>query len=351
MISYDEKNRIREATEAYIDRYGSLNKAANSLKNVSAATLHQIRHEVWDQINDNMWRNVGSQLGISGKNWIIVETANFIRIQKLMEDAQGDAKVFGMIGGAGSGKTKALEHYAYNHANVYYVRCAEYWDRKTFLGEIMRVIGRNTSGMNTVRMMDDLVHQLKTKNTPLLILDEADKLPDHVLCFFITLYNSLEDHCGIVMSATEHLEHRITRGVKLNKRGYQEIYSRLGRKYIEIAEPSTEDVVQICMANGVTHKDHIRAVIDDSKGDLRRVNRKVYAFKKIMEAGEATAENALELLNTFNVKKHRADYEAAVGLVNDPGFSWKGLERLLDTWTTRKELADKILESETIITE
>jgi len=349
MIPYQEKKRIHQAVLRHIERYGSKNKAANSLKNVSSATLHQIEHEIWDQIADNMWRNVGSQLGISGKNWVIVQTATFERIQQLMSDAQADAKVFGMIGTAGSGKTKALEHYAYNNQEVFYIRCAEYWDRKYFLGEIMRVIGRSTSGMNTSRLMETLVHQLKQRHQPLLIIDEADKLPDHVLCFFITLYNSLEDHCGIVLSATHHLEHRIERGIRFNKKGYQEIYSRLGRKYVEIHPPTSEDVVAICMANGVEHRDYIKQVIDDSKADLRRVNRKVYALKKITEENERVATEALEILNTFIHKKHLKDYDAALELINDTQFDWRGIPHLFEKWNKQKVVADKVKENETCV--
>lgn len=342
MVTLQEKQRITEAVGLHIERYGGLNKAAHSLKKVSPATLHQITKEIWEQISDTMWRNIGTQLGISGKDWIICQTANYKRIQRLMEDAQEDAKVFGMIGDAGCGKTKALESYTLHNTDAYYVCCREYWDRKTFLREVLRIVGHKTSGKSISQMMDELVFALKVKNSPLLIFDEADKLPDHVLCFFITLYNLLEDHCGIVLAATEHLQNRIDRGRRLNRKGYEEMYSRLGRKFIFIAEPSTEDVAHICMANGLDHKDFIKEVIEDSKADLRRVSRKVYAIKKKLERNQTLAEEAIKLLSEALVKQQVDKYtDAVVILEEDNRFNWKGLAPLLDKWSKLREQAEK----------
>ena len=42
-----------------------------------------------------------------------------------------------------------------------------------------------------------------------MVLDEADKLSDQVLYFFISLYNKLEDRVGIILCATDYLEKRI----------------------------------------------------------------------------------------------------------------------------------------------
>ena len=82
--------------------------------------------------------------------------------------------------------------------------------------------------------MSEVVTRLRSQSAPLLILDEADKLSDQVLFFFITIYNQLEDECGIVLQATNHLEKRLRRGIKLNKKGYNEIWSRMGRKCIPL---------------------------------------------------------------------------------------------------------------------
>ena len=142
------------------------------------------------------------------------------------------------------------------------------------------MIGRDSSGYTVGEMMEAVVSELKKQEAPLLILDEADKLNDNALYFFIALYNQLEDECGIVLQATNYLEKRLARGVRLNKKGYNEIWSRVGRKCIELKGVTADDIASICVANGVHDAKTIDKIIDDSESDLRRVKRRVHAVSK-----------------------------------------------------------------------
>ena len=280
-MTTQEKSKIVEAIKLRIARYGSQNKAANSIKNTSASTISQMLNGKWDLITDAMWKNVSVQVG-SGifKEWNIVSTKDFIFIKNLLNDARENSLTLAVVGYSGNGKTQAFKEYVANNKRVYLLECAEYWNRKMFLSELLTVMGIDCGGYTCGEMMNEVVRTLKIQENPLIIIDEADKLSDQVLYFFITLYNKLEDHCGIILSATAHLKKRITRGIKLNKKGYQEIHSRLGRKYIELRGVNDVDIADICIANGVSDDKDIHAVVQDSEGDLRRVKRKVHAIKQ-----------------------------------------------------------------------
>ena len=58
-----KKQNIATALSTYCERYESQTRAANSLKNVSAATISQMVNGKWDMIKDDMWRNVAAQIG------------------------------------------------------------------------------------------------------------------------------------------------------------------------------------------------------------------------------------------------------------------------------------------------
>lgn len=273
-----KKQQIANALRTYCERYESQNKAANSLKGVSAATISQMLNGNWELIKDEMWRNVAAQIGYKDDKWAAVETGDYLKMMRLLNDIQQSSLVMGVTGEAGTGKTFACKQYTASHKQVYMLCCNEYWNRKLFLTELLTAMGRDYSGMTVGEMMSEAVRSLKTQESPLLILDEADKLNDQVLYFFITLYNNLEDECGIVLCATNHLEKRILRGVKLNKKGYSEIWSRLGRKCIHLNGVCAADIVAICEANNITDRNEINRVIDDCDSDLRRVKRRVHAI-------------------------------------------------------------------------
>lgn len=275
-----KKQQIANALRTYCERYESQNRAANSLKGVSAATVSQMLNQNWELIRDDMWRNVHAQIGYKEDKWETVETGDYKRMITLLNDVQQSSLVMGITGDAGTGKTFACKQYTANNRQVYLLCCNEYWNRKLFLTELLTAMGRDYTGFTVGEMMNEAVRTLKIQENPMVILDEADKLSDQVLYFFITLYNHLEDECGIVLCATSHLEKRIKRGIKLNKKGYNEIWSRLGRKCIHLKGVTAADVAAICTANGIDGAGDINSVIDDCESDLRRVKRRVHAISR-----------------------------------------------------------------------
>ena len=274
-----EKQAIAERLQAYVASKESQNKAAKTLQGVSAATVSQVLNGNWDLISEDMWRTIATQIGYDPRKWVVVETEGYSRMYDILTDAQANALVFAVTGDAGCGKSQAIKMYGERNRNTLVLSCSEYWNRKQFLMELLRSLGVDASGCTVVDMVADAVHQLKRREGVLLVLDEADKLSDQILYFFITLYNQLEDHIGIVLCATQHLEKRIVRGVRNNRKGYREIYSRIARKFVQMPVVNASDIAAVCMANGITDKKTINEIVEDSDCDLRRVKRLVFAAK------------------------------------------------------------------------
>lgn len=281
-MTLKEKQQTQARLAEYVEQKGSQNKAARSLNEVSAATVSQILSGNWDLISDDMWRNVAHQVGLERHPWNVAPTRGYAKMTQILTDAQDNALVLAVVGDAGCGKTEAIKTYTAANRNVYHLCCSEYWNRKHFLTELLRSLGIEAMGTVT-EMMFDAIQALKKKDAPLVILDEADKLSDQVLYFFISIYNQLEDHCGILLCATDYLEKRIKRGVRNSRKGYREIYSRVGRKFIGLPLANTKDVMAICNANGVTDRSDIARIAEEADGDLRRVKRLVWSLKTQQE--------------------------------------------------------------------
>lgn len=279
-MTNEQKQQICEQLRAYVEQKGSGNKAAASMNGVSSATVSKVLSGKWDTISDDMWRSIAAQCGHKAEGWQLVETRAYKAMTFTLENAQRDSLVMAVIGEAGSGKTEAIKNYAAGGRNVYHLVCSEYWNRRTFMAKVLQSMGELYSGTTVADMMDAIVDTLKRKESPLIVLDEADKLSDQVLYFFISLYNQLEGRCGIIMTATRYLRARIEKGLRLNRKGYAEIYSRIGRKFVELPLHNSEDVAAVCSANGVTDPKTINSIIDEADGDLRRVKRSVWAKVK-----------------------------------------------------------------------
>lgn len=282
-MTHQEKIQIVEALERMIAQKGSANQVASGMQGVSQATISQMRNHKWDLIADEMWRRVSAYVGVAASDWVFAETRNSQDILNFFSDSQLHSLVLAITGAAGSGKSATAKKYESENKNVFLLSCNEYWDKRWFLRELLAKMGKEHAGLTLPEMMHKAVLMLKSLDNPIMILDEADKLADNVLLFFITLYNELEDHCGIVLMATHFLEKRIKRGVAQEKKGYREIYSRVGLRFIELERTSYSDVEKVCMANGVNDSETIRAISRDSEGDVRRVRRLIFSNKRANE--------------------------------------------------------------------
>lgn len=280
-ITNETKQQIAADLLHYVNTVagGSANKASKILIGISNAYISNMLNGKWDMISDDAWRNVQKQVTQQKTGWVSVETTASKRLTSLFIDAKEHSNVFGIIAEAGTGKTHICRQFD-EVENVYVLSCAEFWNRKTFLSELLRKMGIQSSGYTVWEMMAKVINHIQKVDKPLIILDEADKLADQVFYFFITIYNQMEDKCGIILLATNFLERRVERGLRLNKKGYKEIYSRLGRRFIEIPQPKAPEIRALLMANGITDPLTIQSIINASEGDLRRVKRLVHAERQ-----------------------------------------------------------------------
>ncbi len=274
------KRDIALALADYCARYGGQSKTAKILEGVSSATISQMVNNNWENISDDMWRNVANQIGMEAVRWNAVETQNMIRLKELLTDIQENSMWMAIVGRAGSGKTFGCKQYERENRNVYYVSCDPDWTKRELFSVMLRKTGTNPEGLSLIQMKQKLVMKLRSVDCPVIILDEADKLSDKVLNSFITIYNDLQLTCGVVVIATDFLSKRFERGVSYNIQGFNELWSRFGRKVIPLKDVTPQDIVGVCMANGVTDKKVIDNIIGECEGDLRRVQRRVHAYMK-----------------------------------------------------------------------
>lgn len=289
MITENQKKEITSLLQDYVAGFASQAKALYNLKGVSEATCIQILKHNWDTVSEQMWINVGKQIGWNTKQIAIVETQDVRTLVEFFAIAREEGANFAITGNTGFGKTSTARWYESMNKKqpVYHIRCSEYWNKRIFLGEILSKMGINNTGFNVGEMMNAIVSNLRKQYQPLLIIDEIDKVSDNVLYFYITLYNELEGLCGIVMLGTDYLSKRINKGVQRNTKGFKEINSRLGSKFITLDGTDKKEVAEICQAHGITDTLDITEIYNSYNGDLRAIDRQILKKKIIARKSAA----------------------------------------------------------------
>lgn len=277
-LTLAEKDAIRASLLAYCGRYPSRNKAATSLNGVSAGTLSTILNEKYDSISDDMFRNIQAQIGRSA-GWQICETTPFHEITFAISDAQDWQNIIWVVGDAGCGKTTASTTYVQNHKEVFRILCSGDMKKSDFVREIARQIGISADGYNVRDILNACIRELSAMKSPCLIIDEGDKVRDDIFYYYIDICNRLDGKAGIVFLSTPYIKKRIELGLRYNKKGYKEMFSRIGRKYFEVSPTSANDVYMVCTANGIGRKETITDIIEDTSlcdYDLRRAKRAIH---------------------------------------------------------------------------
>ena len=282
-ITVEEKEVIKNLLISYVGRYQSMRQAAASLKSVSVATVSNIMNGKFESVSDEMFRNIAQQVGYSVDGWAIVETTSFSQIWGVLSDSKEWKQATWIVGESGCGKSTTAKAFQKDHNEVFIVLCSEDMKKSDFVREMARQIGIKTDGYNIREILDCIITKLANMQEPLLIFDEGDKLTDTVFAYFISLYNRLEEKAGMVFLSTSYIQRRMSTGLRYNKKGYQEFFSRIGRKFYELPSNEASDVAAICEANGINNRNDIAKIIKNLEAyefDLRRVKKAIAVYKR-----------------------------------------------------------------------
>lgn len=285
-MTTDIKNQITAAINEKIDSLGlSANKIATQC-GVSGATISQMRNGNWKLIKDEMWRKVAAGIGYNLNQWMAASTRNYNTLTKLFNLARTDSMSIGVAHNPGSGKTFACQQFAAHTPNAYHINCAEHFTKKMFLEKTAQAMGVPYNGERTRDILERIIGRAATVDRPVFLFDEADKLNDRVLCFFIELYNRLDGKAGFVLLGAPYLRKRIESGASRDKMGFREIYSRIGKRFVDLDRTTQRDITSICESNGIIDPVEVAEVINEAETadyDLRRVRRVIQVIRKRKE--------------------------------------------------------------------
>ena len=76
-LTTEMKEQVRSALIAYCENYPTRNRAAESLQNVSSATVSQLCNGKYDLISDDMFTRIAVQIGFAFDSWTLHEGNHF----------------------------------------------------------------------------------------------------------------------------------------------------------------------------------------------------------------------------------------------------------------------------------
>lgn len=252
------RNALIKHIEHWKTKLGSYAKVADRC-GINVGALSTIVAGKYPANEAKMLQRIATALNYRETDWNIVRTiGNYRRISQACADAKQESMWFAISNKAGSGKTGTLEDIfnADTTGSIVLIQCEE-WTGRQFLIKLIRKTSGETALKGKYKTITELLQMAcdyfneRQFDRPLLLIDEADKLRPAAFRTLIPLFNKTEDRLGLVISGTENLAKELKAGVRLAKKGYDEIESRIGRSYITLLGATKQEVKAICEANGL----------------------------------------------------------------------------------------------------
>lgn len=242
-MNNEQKQIIRAAIEAYLDKNGMSAANLSSGSGVSESYLSAIRAgaETYKagkgkkvRIADKYYLQLAEFLGISfeKKYWNTVPTVQFKNILTTLEDAQNYGYTNVIIGETGSGKSYAARIFEKNNPKDFFLVTVGQSDN---LGDLIdKVIEKlhitdvPRSKSTKLRLIAKVMRTKKQEGlNPVLCFDEAEYMKQPALCAMKELYDALTGYCAIQMIGTDQLTKKIDQLRKKNKDGIPQLYRRI----------------------------------------------------------------------------------------------------------------------------
>ena len=270
------RNGLIQHIDLWKSKLGSYAGVARKCE-INAAALSTILAGKYGANEAQMLQKIAKKLDYRESTWKVVRTlANYKRIEALLADAKHESMWFAISNKAGSGKTAAMED-LFNRdttGTLVFIQAEEWSGRQFLIKLIGKTLGESelSGGYKTIAQLTDMVvnffNDMSLEN-PVLLIDEADKLRPAALRTLIPIYNRTEGRLGLILSGTENLKKEIQAGVRLHKKGFDELESRFGRTYINLRGAIEREVYDVCLANGITDKE----VQGRIWGELKKENK------------------------------------------------------------------------------
>lgn len=187
------------------------------------------------------WLSVADSLGIDleRRPWQLAETEVYKSIRNDVISCKRYSKAMMLVDDPEIGKTTTGKHLARTLENCFYLDCSQSKSRGEFIRSLGAILGVKETSLQAMR--SGIKVTLKYLDRPVVILDEAGDLQYTAFLDLKEFWNATDGQCGWYMMGADGLKTIIDRGMRLEKVGYREIFSRFSSKYMSIVPKSKSD--------------------------------------------------------------------------------------------------------------
>lgn len=251
------------------------------------------------EIADMYWERLAKfmDISITTSYWDTKITPQAVAILSALEEARNYGRTITIVGETGCGKSYTIDELFMKKYPVgcYKVTIGSLDNIGDIVGKLEEAIGIKPTVQSRSQRLKEvtttLLYMKYQKKQPVIIFDEAEYMNHVALCAIKSMYDMLNDICGIVMVGTEQIVRNIDRLRNKNKVGVPQLYRRIkfgikripniDKRYREfISEITDKDLIKWLRVN-CENFGELHDILEPAKREAERLGEPL-SFELVM---------------------------------------------------------------------
>lgn len=242
-LSNEFRAKVRQAILDKRENYGGSDADFSKSLGIKNSIYSRLKNgEIERILSDTVWITIGRDLQVKvfEDNWKVARTSVYTEIEDNLHFCKELSRSMVLVDDCGIGKTFCTKHIIKKMKNTFYVDCSQAKSKQLFIRLLAKTIGIDSHG-KYIDVLSNLKYYITTLEKPLIICDEAGDLEYTAFLELKGIWNGTDGVCGWYMMGADGLRDKINRGIKNQKVGYAEIFSRFSDEFIKLTPNGKAD--------------------------------------------------------------------------------------------------------------
>lgn len=239
---------------------------------ITSNELHLIQNEDWRRVSHVVLQKACAYFELM-PYWRHLDTPNFRLIEKLLSHAKTTAKLCGIDGNTGRGKSYALRHVTHESDSTIRVICRESMSKKDFLVELASQVNVRHANKTRYEIEKNIAIALGRMDYPLVLIDEIENLRLESWASIKCLVDLTERRCSFVLVGLDVYE-IIRKNADKGKNPFRQLARRFpAQNFAFLGDIEADDMRDTVVSFGITDGDAVQWFIDNVEdyGTLQNV--------------------------------------------------------------------------------
>ncbi|MBS2100677.1 ATP-binding protein [Carboxylicivirga linearis] len=245
-LSQEFKQNVRAAILHHRQNFGGTDTDYARTLGIKPSIYSRLKKgETEGLLSNTIWITIGRELDVRmhQSTWKVARTKVYNEIEESLHFCKEYSKSMILADDCGIGKTFCTRHIIRSMKNTFYVDCSQGKTKQQFIRLLAKTVGVDNKG-RYVDVKANLKYYINLLDKPLIVLDEAGDLDYNAFLELKELWNGTDGGCAWYMIGADGLRAKMQRGIRNNKVGYAEIFSRFSDEFITLVPTGSMDKKQ-----------------------------------------------------------------------------------------------------------